>query len=512
MRILNKKVKQKISNGKKPAKNTAVLMIQGSGSDVGKSTLVAALARIYARRGLRVMPFKPQNMSNNAAATSDGAEIARAQAVQALAAGVATTAAMNPVLLKPQGDGTSQLVVMGKRRAVVKAANWRSLKAKLAGEVVAAFASLAEDADLVLVEGAGSPAEINLREGDIANMGFALMVSAPTILVADIHRGGSGAQIVGTWQFLSRAEQKLVKGYILNRFRGNKALLGDLRPQIEKRCGLGCLGVMPFAAAATHLPLEDSLTLERAIFSPKKDDHKKNDRRARVAVAKLPHISNFDDLDPLRADGRFSLVMAKADEPLPECELALLCGSKAVRRDLAELRKRGWDVDLKARARRGGMILGVCGGYQMLGEEIADPHGFEGEPGADPGLALLPIKTAIGAEKRVEQRQAEIYGIRLKGYLMHQGVSITTASARRFCLGEDGEELGLEQGSVAGCYLHGLFASGRLRDELYSRLTDSSLQGEPSADHSIEGYLNELADTAAANLDTEALLRIANGK
>lgn len=522
MRKLIKKVNLNKNLTKKSGEKPALLMVQGTGSDVGKSTLVAALARAFSRRGYRVAPFKPQNMSNNAAAADRG-EISRAQAVQAQAAGVAPRVEMNPILLKPQGGMRSQLVVMGKVEGILEADQWRTLKGRYAPVVKAAFADLRRRADIVLVEGAGSPAEINLRPGDIANMGFALMVGAPTILVTDIHRGGSGAAIVGTCAFLTAAERRLLKGYILNRFHGDERLLANLPREIAKRCGLPCLGVMPFAAAAARLPLEDSLALDRRSLGWR--DNRESggkpgaDSKIRVVVPRLPTIANFDDLDPLIADPRFEVafigdrgsggIIDKSDgQSLPSCDLLVLCGSKAVRKDLARLRANGWDIDLKAHVRRGRGVIGICGGYQMLGEELADPQGFEGEPGTDKGLGLLPIKTTLHKDKKVGECAATLDGVAVNGYVIHQGVSTRTASAASpFCLAADGEELGVRLGDVAGCYLHGLFNSGRWRDELCRRLRRPI--GGISQDHSIEDALEQLAELAEERLDLSRLLEIA---
>ena len=485
-------------------------MIQGTGSDVGKSTIVTALARVFCRRGYRVMPFKPQNMSNNAAATAAGEEIARAQAVQAQAARVRPRAAMNPVLLKPQGEMRSQLVVRGRHLDTVDSAGWRALKPKLAAVVRSAFAELSEEADIVLVEGAGSPAEINLRQGDIANMGFALMVNAPTVLVADIHRGGSAAAIVGTREFLSEAERRLLKGYILNRFHGDERLLAELPHEIAARCGLPCLGVMPFVAAARRLPFEDTLALEGlAADNAIAGNDTADVPTVRVAVPRLAAIANFDDLDPLVADERFAVTLIGGGEPLPPCDLVVLCGSKAVRKDLAEFRDNGWHIDLLAHVRRGGRVIGICGGYQLLGEEVADPWGFEGSSGTDAGLGLLPIKTTLGASKRIAECEAEVDGIAVKGYVIHQGVSTKTAAAAPFCLAADRRELGVKSANVAGCYLHGLFAVGKWRDELYRQIKNR--RSAPGRDHSsvIEEAIEELADVAEQRLDPDELLKLA---
>ena len=552
------------------------LMIQGTASNVGKSTLVVALAAAFRKRGLRVYPFKPQNMSNNAAATKDG-EMARAQVLQAYAAGVEPEVAMNPILLKPQGDSKSQLVVMGKAKGVISGNEWRRLRAKYGRVVLEAFESLRAKADLVLVEGAGSPAEINLRKGDIANMGFATMAGVPTLLVADIHQGGSGAAVVGTMAFLSEAEKALLKGYVLNRFRGNKELLGDLPAQIKQRCGLDCLGVLPFVAEASNLPLEDSLALDQSSNQPVAPVHTQTDatggatgevlasaqsgaqsgiqggkggtagkdgmagkagtagkggmvgkpskRVVKVAVARLPFISNFDDIDPLKADSRFEVAIVDVKQTaLPAVDLVLLCGSKAVRSDLAVLKKSGWETDIKAHIRRGGSIIGICGGYQMLGTEVSDPEGLEGSKGKTKGLGLLPIATTLTKHKQVRQCEAVVDGIRTKGYLIHQGKTVITqspetnqgvtqntnpkANQEAFAV-LDNQTIGIKRHKVAGCYLHGLFGSAKWRDHLYFALTNLESGGGRDHQEIVLDAIDLMANTAQSHLDLTSLWELA---
>ena len=350
------------------------LMFQGTGSDVGKSLIVAGLARAFANRGLRVRPFKPQNMSNNAAVTPDGGEIGRAQALQARAARVSPSVHMNPVLLKPQSEVGAQVVVHGKVFASAKAADYQSLKPELLRPVLDSFARLKAEADLVLVEGAGSASEVNLRQNDIANMGFARAAGVPVVLIGDIDRGGVIASLVGTKAVIDPADAALIRGFIVNKFRGDPALFADGMARIAQATGWEPLGLVRFFPDARLLPAEDALALDHA--RPAKPD-----ARVRIAVLVLPHIANFDDLDPLDAEPSVDLVRVKPGDAVPgDARLVILPGSKATIADLTALRAAGFDVDIAAHLRRGGLVLGLCGGYQMLGRAIADPAGQEGPP------------------------------------------------------------------------------------------------------------------------------------
>src|SRR2546423_5032594 len=372
------------------------LMLQGTGSDVGKSLFVTGLARAFTRRGLRVRPFKPQNMSNNAAVTEDGGEIGRAQALQARACGVPPTTDMNPVLLKPQSDGMAQLVICGHVHSTQSAREYRVMAPSLLPQVLAAFHRLAASADLVLVEGAGSPAEINLRAGDIANMGFAEAADVPVALIGDIERGGVIAQLVGTHALLSPGEQARLVGYIVNKFRGDPRLFDGGIAAIGERTGLACFGVVPYFTEASLLPAEDSMALCRTAGEGARGQSPRagEGSRVKIAVPLLPRIANFDDLDPLRAEPGVELILDRPSQPLPrDAALVIMPGSKATLSDLAYLRHQGWDIDLLAHHRHGGHILGLCGGYQMLGRLIADPEGIEGPPGEAAGLGLLDIAT-----------------------------------------------------------------------------------------------------------------------
>jgi len=486
----------------------AALMLQGTGSDVGKSLLVAGLARVLTRRGLRVLPFKPQNMSNNAAVTEDGGEIGRAQALQARACGAAPRIAMNPVLLKPQAETGAQLIVEGRVAGTVSAAAYQAMKAVLLPRVVACFARLADEADLVLVEGAGSAAEINLRPGDIANMGFATAARVPVVLVGDIDRGGVIAALVGTHALLAPDERALLRGYIVNKFRGDVRLFRDALDVIEARTGLAALGIVPWFTAARDLPAEDGMALAR------RDTPRARAGALRIVVPRLPRISNFDDLDPLAAELGIALMLIEPGRPLPDCDLVLLPGSKATRADLAALRAEGWDIDVIAHARKGGAVLGVCGGYQMLGRSIADPDGIEGAPGESPGLGLLAIDTVLTGEKILRAaRGIEIAtGAAVSGYEMHLGRSAGPGAERPMLRLERGPDGAVSaDGRIAGCHLHGLFGGDDFRRAFLARLGGA---GDPALawDARIEATLDALAAHLEAALDIDRLVEIAHAR
>jgi adenosylcobyric acid synthase len=491
------------------------LMLQGTGSEVGKSVLLAGMARAFARRGLKVRPFKPQNMSNNAAVTADGGEIGRAQALQARACGTRPVTDMNPVLLKPQSEAGAQIVLGGRVWGTACAREYRQLAPGLLPAVLAAFARLAEAADLVLVEGAGSPAEINLRSGDIANMGFAEAVGVPVALIGDIERGGVVAQLVGTRELLSASERALLAGYIVNKFRGDIELFDSGITALGERTGLRCFGVVPYFPAAANLPAEDSLALaarpSAAPTSPRMRGRNKGGGRVRIAVPVLPHIANFDDLDPLRAEPGVELLMVVPGQPLPrDAALMILPGSKATIGDLEFLRREGWDIDLLAHRRHGGRILGLCGGYQMLGQTITDHLGIEGRKEAIEGLALLEIDTAFeGAKRLAETAGIELStGMPVKGYEMHIGRTTGLGLDRpmlRLARGTDG--CVSHDGRVAGCYLHGLFASDPFRCAFLKAL--GADVGEIAYEQQIEVTLDALADHLELSLDLPALLAAA---
>jgi adenosylcobyric acid synthase len=487
-------------------RKTAALMLQGTGSDVGKSLLTAGLCRAFTRRGLRVRPFKPQNMSNNAAVTADGGEIGRAQALQARACGVAPLTDMNPVLLKPQGETGAQIVVQGHVLGNAKAREYQHLRPSLLPRVLESFARLATDAELVLVEGAGSAAEVNLRDGDIANMGFARAAGLPVALVGDIERGGVIAQLVGTHALLDAAERGHLAGYVINKFRGDPRLFDEGLAEITRRTGLRSFGVVPWFEAAARLPAEDSLGLARYGTGRK--------GAVRIAVLCYPRIANFDDLDPLSAEPDVELVLVKPGEALPgDVDLAILPGSKATLADLAFLRVQGWDIDLAAHRRRGGVILGLCGGYQMLGMRLADPDGIEGPPGEAEGLGLLEIETLLAGDKRlvaVEGREIAS-GESVRGYEMHIGRTIGPAAARPWLALAGGPDGAVSaDGRVMGGYVHGAFAADGFRQAFLGRLKTRAAS-DVAYEAGLETVLDNLADHLAAHLDLEGLLAAARG-
>ncbi|MGO9046384.1 MAG: cobyric acid synthase, partial [Xanthobacteraceae bacterium] len=436
------------------------LMFAGTGSDVGKSLIVAGLARALTRRGLAVRPFKPQNMSNNAAVTEDGGEIGRAQALQARAARVPASVHMNPVLLKPQSEIGAQIVVQGRVFASAKAAAYQHIKRDLLPYVLESYRRLRDEADIVLVEGAGSVAEINLRANDIANMGFARAAAVPVVLIGDIDRGGVIASLVGTKAVLAPEDAALIRGFIVNKFRGDAALFSAGMAQIAQATGWEALGLVPHFADARLLPAEDALALER---QPAAKPH----ARARIAVPILPHIANFDDLDPLDAETDVALMRVRPGAALPgDADLIVLPGSKATIADLAALRAAGFDIDIAAHRRRGGMVLGLCGGYQMLGRTIADPSGVEGPPAPVEGLGLLDVATTLAADKRLERvAGTSSDGAPFAGYEMHMGLTAGPDCMRPFAQLADGSQDGAisADGRVIGTYVHGLFGDDRQR-------------------------------------------------
>ncbi len=412
------------------------LMFQGTGSDVGKSLIVAGLARAYAQRGLVVRPFKPQNMSNNAAVTLDGGEIGRAQALQARAAGIAPSVHMNPVLLKPQGESGAQIVVQGRVHGNAKAAAYQQIKRDLLPFVLESYARLRNEADIVLVEGAGSASEVNLRVNDIANMGFARAADVPVVLIGDIDRGGVIASIVGTHAVLEADDAVLVRGFMVNKFRGDPALFENGMERIAQATGWPVLGLIPYFADARLLPAEDTLALEQSL----RGSHRNaaalsgSKKRVRIAVPILPHIANFDDLDPLEAEPEVELLRVEPGTALPgDADLVILPGSKATVAGLSALRAAGFDVDIAAHRRRGGMILGLCGGFQMLGRSISDPAGIEGSAGTVEGLGLLDVDTTLSDEKRLEPAKGQTNdGMPVAGYEMHMGATEGPDRARPF--------------------------------------------------------------------------------
>lgn len=476
-------------------------MIQGAGSNVGKSLIVAGLARAAVRRGLRVLPFKPQNMSNNAAVTVDGGEIGRAQALQAQAAGVEPHTDMNPVLLKPETDTGAQIIVQGRRVATLRARDYAAMKPALMTPVLESFSRLKDRADLVLVEGAGSPAEVNLRQADIANMGFARRADVPVMLVGDIDRGGAIAQLVGTKTVIDPDDAAMIRGFVINKFRGDPSLFDDGYRLIEKQTGWRGFGVLPYFARANELPAEDALGLGESRRSGK----------CKIAFLALSRIANFDDLDPLKLEPEVDLVMVRPGEAIPgDCRLVVVPGSKSTRGDLAFLRVQGWDIDLLAHHRRGGHVLGLCGGYQMLGHNVADPEGIEGASGETSGLGLLNVTTVMTPQKTLTRVTASHAATKqpIDAYEIHIGHTEGSDCVRPFAMLNGVPEGAVSaDGRIHGSYLHGVFASDAFRKAFLAQLDI------PAADQSyrtkVESALNALAGHIEAHLDVDGLFALA---
>lgn len=487
------------------------IMLQGTGSDVGKSVLVAGLCRLMLRRGHTVLPFKPQNMSNNAAvadafgekADEQGGEIGRAQWLQALACRVPASVHMNPVLLKPQSETGSQVVVRGRVAGAAKGRDYQRLKAGLLDIVLDSHARLRREADLVVVEGAGSPAEINLRAGDIANMGFAVSAAVPVVLVGDIDRGGVIAALAGTHRVLAEKDRSMVAGYLINKFRGDVALFDDGIAAIDRFTGWRCFGVVPWLPEAARLPAEDSVVLDHVVRGTA--------RPLKIAVPVLPRIANFDDLDPFKAEPAVDLVFVRQGDPLPaDAALVVLPGSKSTIADLADLRRCGWDVDIAAHRRRGGHVVGICGGYQMLGTRVRDPEGIEGSVREADGLGLLAVETTLAPEKTVRNSCAKspLFDTPLDGYEIHLGQTVGNDTARPSAVIDGrGDGAVSPDGRVIGTYLHGLFSSDPFRRAFLRRLgVEPGLQNHRD---NVDAALDAIAERLEAALDIEAILALA---
>lgn len=484
------------------------IMLQGTGSDVGKTVLVAGLCRAARRRGLVVRPFKPQNMSNNAAVAgvpgeAGGGEIGRGQWLQALACGAAPTVHMNPVLLKPQTDVGAQVVVQGRVFGQARARDYQELKGRLMEAVLDSWGKVGEGADLVIVEGAGSPAEINLRARDIANMGFATRADVPVVLVGDIDRGGVIAALAGTHLILPEEDRRMIVGCIVNKFRGDVSLFDEGIATIEKFTGWPCFGVVPWLKAAARLPSEDSVVLERAAAGERK--------ALKVAVPMLSRIANFDDLDPLRAEPQVEVVFVPPGQRLPEdAGLVVVPGSKSTIGDLIRLRENGWDRDLAAHRARGGHVVGICGGYQMLGRTVRDPDGIEGGVRGAEGLGLLDIETVMEPEKTVRNVSARsvAFDVPLEGYEIHVGRTTGPDCARPVAL-VDGVADGATSadGRVFGTYLHGLFGADTFRARFLERLGVEG--GGLDYRAAVESALDEIAAELEACLDCDAIFGLA---
>jgi len=479
-------------------------MFQGTGSDVGKSLLVAGLCRLAANRGMKVFPFKPQNMSNNAAVTSDGGEIGRAQWLQAVAARVEPTIHMNPILLKPQSDQGSQIIVQGKVFGHAAARDYQKLKQTLLKSVLESFEHIRTQADLVLVEGAGSPAEINLRPGDIANMGFARATSTPVVLIGDVDRGGVIASLVGTHSILPPEDRDMIAGFIINKFRGDISLFEDGLTEIVTRTQWQSFGICPWFDHAHALPAEDSVSLEKSGTS--------TPGTIKIAIPVISRIANFDDFDPLKAEPDVELIMVKPGTALPgDADLIILPGSKSTIADMEFLRKQGWDIDIHAHVRRGGHVLGICGGYQMLGKKVRDPEGVEGVQTETQGLGLLNVETTLEPQKTLRNVTAKsvTYGDEISGYEIHMGQTKGPDTATPM-LTINNRPAGATSanGLISGCYMHGLFTSDSFRRSFLNAL-GASLENSPDYTKTIDDTLDRLSAHLEEYLDVDALFAAA---
>jgi adenosylcobyric acid synthase len=484
------------------------IMLQGTGSDVGKTVLVAGLCRAARNRGMAVRPFKPQNMSNNAAVADipgdpSGGEIGRAQWLQAIACGVQPSVHMNPVLVKPQSDIGAQVIVQGKVFGQAQARDYQTLKPRLSSAVMESWEKLGEGADMVIVEGAGSPAEINLRSRDIANMGFASRADVPVVLVGDIDRGGVIASVAGTHLILPEEDRRMIVGYLINKFRGDVSLFEEGIAAIRRFTGWPCFGVVPWLKEAALLPSEDSVILERLAAGEK--------RALKIAVPMLGRISNFDDLDPLRAEPQVEVVFVPPGKRLPaDASLVVIPGSKSTIGDLIHFRENGWDRDLADHRRRGGHVVGICGGYQMLGRVVRDPQGIEGATTETEGLGLLDVETVMEPEKTVRNVTAHSvgFGTPLSGYEIHLG---RTAGAD--CLRPVAVINGVEDGAtstdgkVFGTYLHGLFSADAFRARFLESLGIAGGGVDYRAE--VDRALDAIAHHLETHLDCDAIFALA---
>jgi len=486
------------------------VMIQGAGSNVGKSLIVAGLCRLFADQGLAVRPFKPQNMSNNAAATADGGEIGRAQALQALAARVTPSVHMNPVLLKPETDTGAQVIVQGRRHATWAARDFAAKRRELLPAVLNSFDRTSGEADLTLIEGAGSPAETNLRDGDIANMGFAEAADVPVIIVGDIERGGVIASLVGTHAVLEETDRTRIKAFLINKFRGDPSLFDEGVKTIEERTGWEGLGVVPYFAGARALPAEDVLDIGSSV-----SDEVGAEGTIKIVVPLISRIANFDDLDPLKMEPGVSIEFAEPGKPLPrDVDLILLPGSKSTVADLEGLRAEGWDRDIAAHVRHGGHVLGICGGFQMLGRTIRDESGIEGRPGVHQGLGLLDIDTTLTGDKTVRPvRGSDVAGGHaVEGYEIHLGQSTGGDMSRPlFTIEGRPDGAASASGRVMGTYVHGAFQADPFRRAFLRRI-GANADGDVNYIATVESALDELAAHLKTHLDAGRILEIAQAR
>ncbi len=475
-------------------------MIQGTASDAGKSTVVAGLCRVLKRRGVAVVPFKPQNMALNSAVTADGGEIGRAQAVQAQAAGLEPHTDMNPILLKPSSDMGAQVIVHGRAIDHMQARDYHDYKKVAMAAVLKSHQRLSAQYEAIMVEGAGSPAEINLREGDIANMGFAEAVDCPVVLVADIDKGGVFAQIVGTLELLSESERKRTAGFIINRFRGDIKLLESGLKWLEERTGKPVFGVLPYLHGL-HIEAEDAVPRDNIVTDSKK---------FQVVVPVLPRISNHTDLDPLRLHPQVDLHFIGAGQTIPPADLIILPGSKNVRADLQWLRVQGWDRAIEKHLRYGGRVIGICGGYQMLGQAVHDPQGLEDTAGSSEGLGLLEVETTLESEKQLTRvcGQLTLESARVEGYEIHMGITRGEGLSRPAVKLDEGDDGAISaNGQVLGSYLHGLFDQPEACSAL---LRWAGLHEAETIDYQAikELALERLADSLEQQLDIEGMLAL----
>lgn len=504
-----------------PAKT---LMIQGTGSSVGKSVLVTALCRIFKRQGLKVAPFKAQNMSLNSFVTRDGCEIGRAQAVQAEAAGISPTVDMNPVLLKPEADNCSQIIVEGKPLTRVSAADFPGLKTLLWDVIAKSVDNLREHFDVVIIEGAGSPAEINLKDRDLVNMRVAVYCNSPVLLAADIDRGGIFASLVGTMELLEPKEKSLIKAFIINKFRGDVSLLTPGIDWLEKRTGVPVAGVIPYYHDI-NIAEEDSITLEKRQAMKNRSSYDLD-----IAVIALPHIANFDDFDPLEREEGVRLRYVEAGDDLGEPELIILPGTKSTVADLAYLRATGRDQEITRQVSRGGPLIGICGGYQMLGATIHDPDGIESVKPVTAGLSLLPVTSRFLSVKSTHQIKARALlgrgilrgaeGALIRGYEIHMGQTVGANISQPFQLIErsfescaDFEGCLSPDGKVLGTYIHGLFHNDGFRHTLLRELAarKGKVFSSVTASFSVDEQYDRLADLVRSNLNMDAITRLVDG-
>ncbi|KMT65343.1 cobyric acid synthase [Catenovulum maritimum] len=487
------------------------LMVQGTSSDAGKSLLVAGICRVLARKGFKIAPFKPQNMALNSAVTQDGGEIGRAQAIQALAAGVKTQVDFNPILLKPSSDTGAQVIIHGKAVSDMQATKYHDYKKVAMNAVIESFERLNDSFDCIIVEGAGSPAEINLREGDIANMGFAEKVDCPVVLVADIDRGGVFAQIVGTLELLSESERNRIVGFVINKFRGDIKLLESGLTWLENKTNKPVLGVLPFIKGL-EIAAEDAIETQQVI----------TDEKVTIVIPVFPRISNHTDFDSLRLHPQINLIYANPNKALPSADLIILPGSKNVRADLEHLRKMQWDKQIDKHLRYGGKLFAICGGYQMLGHLIKDPNGYEYTPGQSHGLGYLPIETELKQDKVLINTEYRLNlagrSTQVKGYEIHCGVSqITDESLVKQTLLDNANGLNKSDGfvsldnQVAGCYLHGIFDNPEAVNILANWLNADLCKTEDYVKQQLSA-LDKLADACEAHIDFNPIYKHLNIK